>query len=427
MTKMNREMQKRNWSQTISFKIIVSVLGPLFFMGLAFLLILIFSISYWHFQTERGSINRFMSGYATALRNAFDLSDFDYIKTSLGEIREMTEMQNIGLFKADGESRALLFEHDESFKKDAKEVMTSLHNRPQSDPAWTFKYKTKKAGTVLRNITILPNKGSCLKCHDADRPILGFLMADFSTNRINRHFVIHILQVMIAAIVSVIVMIIVLRVVLKRMIQQPLEEITTGLEGISIISGRINQIEHNSQDEIGALVDAINGLAERHEYTKQELSTFYDGAYDPFSPLDYEMGVLGSTKVEDVIEKDIEIMYTNMTLKDVLAFMKVSSHTFFPVINEWGEFEGAINLQDVRNALMDPSMSYAMTAKDFMCSTAPILIPNQDLKSAMDLFNTKKVPYISVIDKKTRQFLGILARRKVLEILKQGFLKSMGI
>jgi CIC family chloride channel protein len=175
-------------------------------------------------------------------------------------------------------------------------------------------------------------------------------------------------------------------------------------------------------------VDAINGLAERHKYTKQELTSFYDGSYDPISPLDYEMNVLSSTRVSDVIEKDVEIMYNNMTLKDVLAFMKGSTHYFFPVINEKGEFQGVITLKDVRNVLMDPSMSYAKMAKDFMSkSDLLILTPEQDLKSAMDLFNANRASYISVIDGNTKSFLGILARRKILEILKQGLLKSVGI
>jgi len=424
---MIKETQNRTWTQGISFKIIVSVLGPLFFMGLAFFLILIFSISYWHFQTERTSINRFMAGYSAALRNAFDLSDFHYIKTSLREIGEMTDMQNIGLFKTDGEPSILGFEKDPSFIKDARQILENFEHYPNQDPVWTFKYKTQHAGTILRNITILPNQGSCLKCHHSDGPILGFLMADFSTKKINRHFIMHILQVMLAAIVSVFVMIIVLRVVLKKMIQQPLDQITAGLNGISVISGRIKQIEHHSQDEIGGLVDAINALAEQHDYNKEELAAFYDGSYDPFSPLDYEMKILASTKVADVIEQEIETMYDNMTIKDVLSFMKGSSHTFFPVINQWSEFKGVITLQDVRNVLMDPSMSSAMMAKDFMNSDASFLQPNQDLKSAMDLFNANRVSYISVVEETSGIFLGILARRKLLEILKQGFLKSVGI
>ena len=413
-------MQNRGWTQSISFKIIVSVLIPLFFMGLGFLSILTFSISYWHFQTERASIDRFMAGYSAALRNAFDLSDFDYIKSSLGEIGEMTEMHNIGLFRADGTSRLLLNEKDRPFIKDAKEIIKTYHSHQKNDTVWTFKYKSQNAGTILRNITLLANQGSCSKCHDPNKPVLGFLIADFSTNRLNKRLMIHIFQVMIVVVVTVLVMIIVLKVVLKKMIQQPLEEITSGLEGISIISGRIKQIEHNSQDEIGALVDAINGLAERHKYIKQELASFYDGSYDPVSPLGYELNILSSTKVKDVIEKDIETMYTNMTLKDVLAFMKGNPHYFFPVLNERGEFEGVITLQDIRNVLMDPSMSYAKLAKDFMnTSDLPILTPDQDLKSAMDLFNANRASYISVIDKNTRLFLGILARRKLLEILKQ--------
>lgn len=421
-------MHNRGWTQSISFKIIVSVLIPLFFMGLGFLLILTFSISYWHFQTERASINRFMAGYSAALRNAFDLSDFDYIKSSLGEIGEMTEMHNLGLFRADGTSHLVLNEQDPPFLKDAKEIIKIYHDHQKNNPVWTFKYKSQNKGTILRNITILPNQGSCQKCHDINEPVLGFLMADFSTNRLNKRFIIHILQVMMVVIVTILVMIIVLKVVLKKMIQQPLEKITAGLEGISIISGRINQIEHNSQDEIGALVDAINGLAERHKYIKHELASFYDGSYDPISPLDYEMNILASTKVKEVIEKDIERMYTNMTLKDVLTFMKGSIHNFFPVINERGEFEGVITLQDMRNVLMDPSMSYAKLAKDFMgTSDLLILTPDHDLKSAMNLFNANRASYISVIDGNTRLFLGILARRKILEILKQGLLKSVGI
>lgn len=423
---MQRRNQTRNVTHGISFKIIVSVLGPLFFMGAAFLLIVIFSLSYWHFQTEKASINRFMAGYSAALKNAFDLSDFDYIKRSLGEIGEMTDMRNIGLFGAKGNGIALLSSQDQPFIRDATEIATTLES-PGTDLIRTFKYKTRDAGTVFRNITMLPNQGSCLKCHDARRPILGFLMADFSTERVNRHFIIHILQIIIAALVSVFVIIIVLKVVLKKMIRQPLEAITTGLEGISIISGRIQQIEHSAQDEIGALVDAINSLAERHEYNKQVLSTFYDGVYGPISPLEYEMNVLASTKVEEVIEKDIETLYTNMTLKDVLAFIKRSEHTFFPVVNEWGEFAGVITLQDVRNVLIDPSMSHATKAQDFLRSDAAVLTPDQDLRAAMDLFNTRQVPYISVIDRETRLFLGILARRKVLEILKQSILRNVGI
>lgn len=425
---MVKEVKQRRWNQNITFKVIVSVFIPFFFMGSAFMFILIFSIKYLHFQNEKKSINRLMSGYSMTLSRAFNLSDFEYIKMSMQGLKQMDELKTFGLFNKKGKSIIKLSEEDNAFLEDAREIAKSLQRWDVDNPVRTFEYKTAIHDSILRNVTTLFNKGECVKCHDpVAEPVLGFFMADFPTAGLARTFYIYILLVFCATIASIVVMVIVVKIVLREMVKKPLDKINKGLAGISIISGKIKQVEYQSQDEIGELVDTINSLAERQKYIQQELASFYDGVYESINPLNYEMNVLASKKINEVVEKDIEVIYYNMTLKEVLDFMKVSAHTFFPVVNEIGQYRGVIRVQDLRNVLMEPSKSYATHAKDFLIKDVPVLFDDDSLKMAMDVFNSKNIPYVPVIEKETSLFIGILARRKVLEILKQGFLNSVGI
>jgi len=211
------------------------------------------------------------------------------------------------------------------------------------------------------------------------------------------------------------------------MVDYPLRQITLRIRGISVVSGKLSHIEYASRDEIGEIVALINDLAERLKHSREELASLYQATHEIVSTLDFEKAVLASTSVFEVMETEMEVIYDDMSIREVMEVLKRSQSTFFPVVNHDRMYLGVITLHEIRNVLIDQDFSTVLHARDFHRSDFPSIPAGYTLKEAADLVLNKEIASLPVVNGKDRILVGILDHTHLSQILKSELLRLVGL
>ena len=127
------------------------------------------------------------------------------------------------------------------------------------------------------------------------------------------------------------------------------------------------------------------------------------------------------------MDREIEVIYEDMSVKKVMSFLKGSQYSFFPVINRKNIYLGVITLHEVRNVLVDQDLSTVLYARDFYCSDFPYVSVSSTLKEALDLALREDTVCLPVVEEKTGMLVGILGHTHIFQILKEELLKRVGI
>ena len=127
----------------------------------------------------------------------------------------------------------------------------------------------------------------------------------------------------------------------------------------------------------------------------------------------------GDILVEHIMRTHIEVIHEETHLDQILKIIEHSRYSFFPVVNEGGEFTGMISFQDIRDVLYDGSMQDLVIAKDIATPTGTFIHSKATVNEAFDLFDREKTDLLPVIDdQETIHLLGILTQRDLLTAFK---------
>jgi chloride channel protein, CIC family len=146
-----------------------------------------------------------------------------------------------------------------------------------------------------------------------------------------------------------------------------------------------------------------------------------------------EVAIMKSIKVGRVISEDVDFISEQANINQLLTiFSMAKSGFYFPVIDESGRMTGIISLQDVKNILHDEGLRLNARVGD-VCSRKVIsLIPDDNLHTAMTLFDKKGIEEIPVVEsREDRWVVGMLKRRDAIaaynrELLKRGINRKAG-
>ncbi len=127
-----------------------------------------------------------------------------------------------------------------------------------------------------------------------------------------------------------------------------------------------------------------------------------------------EEDIIASHKVEDMMEEDFFVIRENNNLHQIINTMKQSDSYNFPVVNMKGDFIGIISLGDMRDVLDEEQMDQLVLAGDVVKEVDDVSYAQQGLDAAMEIFDTKKIGYIAVMEKEgSAKLVGQLQYRKV--------------
>lgn len=131
---------------------------------------------------------------------------------------------------------------------------------------------------------------------------------------------------------------------------------------------------------------------------------------------EFQVALLEEMRVRDIFEPggELRTVPPGMPLADVVRLIADSEADYFPVVDDAERFVGIFSAHDVRAFTYDDSIHRLAIAADLMTTSPIVLRPDDDLHTALEKFNTKKLDELPVVaqDDENR-LLGALRRRAI--------------
>lgn len=140
-----------------------------------------------------------------------------------------------------------------------------------------------------------------------------------------------------------------------------------------------------------------------------------------------ETAIMKSIKVGKIISEDVDFISENANVNQLLEIFTLAKDSFyFPVIDGTGHMTGMVSLQDAKAVLNDQSLRENATVGAVCTRKVICLTPDDNLYTAMELFDVKGIEEIPVVESLDDKWVvGMLKRRDVIaaynhEVLKRG-------
>ncbi len=113
-----------------------------------------------------------------------------------------------------------------------------------------------------------------------------------------------------------------------------------------------------------------------------------------------DRGVLIIMKMEDVIETDLETIFPDMTLGDLINIISKSTRNIYPVVERnSGKLLGIVTLDEVRNIMFRSELYGRFKVRKLMVSPPAKILYNTPMDKVMDIFESTGAWNLPVVDK----------------------------
>ncbi len=118
--------------------------------------------------------------------------------------------------------------------------------------------------------------------------------------------------------------------------------------------------------------------------------------------------------VNEMVETQFEIVRSNQTLRNLVEAISRSNRNLFPVVDEAGNFDGVISLDDVRQLMFDQSKYDSVYVKDLMQMPDVFVTLSDNLETAIAKFRKTGWYNLPVLDGK--KYVGFVSRSNIFMI-----------
>jgi CIC family chloride channel protein len=131
--------------------------------------------------------------------------------------------------------------------------------------------------------------------------------------------------------------------------------------------------------------------------------------------------ILAELDVMELLEKDCPIVKPDMYLEEFIEVIKSSRRNYFAVVNPCsGNFEGLINLNDIRAYLFDTHLYTSVMVGEIIDTEVPTISPNDELTHIMELFEAENTWSLPVVQ--DGKFLGLISKATILDLYRRELL-----
>lgn len=124
-----------------------------------------------------------------------------------------------------------------------------------------------------------------------------------------------------------------------------------------------------------------------------------------------DKAVLTLMKLQTEVEKDFSCIYPDDNLKQLVKTVSHSKRNIFPVIDENGDFEGVVLLDDIRQIMFDREQYDQILVKDLMTKVSTVISSNDAMDSVMNKFNHTGAWNLPVVD--NGRYIGFVSKSKL--------------
>ena len=126
-----------------------------------------------------------------------------------------------------------------------------------------------------------------------------------------------------------------------------------------------------------------------------------------------DRAVLTLLKMDNVIENDLEVVYPEMTLGELVKVISHSNRNIFPVVKRsTGVLIGIVPLDEVRNIMFRPELYDRCTVQKLMISIPAKININMPMEKVMDVFEDTGAWNLPVVDDQGK-YVGFVSKSKI--------------
>ena len=105
-----------------------------------------------------------------------------------------------------------------------------------------------------------------------------------------------------------------------------------------------------------------------------------------------------------------------------LKIEKISKRNIFPVINEHGELEGIVTLDDIREIMFDREKQNDLIVKTIMQKPPAQVSPQEKMQSVMNKFELTQAWNLPVIDE--GKYLGFVSKSRIFNAYRKKLIRQ---
>lgn len=145
------------------------------------------------------------------------------------------------------------------------------------------------------------------------------------------------------------------------------------------------------------------------------ISQVIDRAHSAAHRGEYQVALLEEMRVQDVFEPEpVTTVSIGTPLARMLRIVAESKDDYFPVLDDDGRMVGIVSERDVREFLFEHAVHQIAIAADVMTTDPIRLTLDDDLHTALEKFNERKLDVLPVVARDDAQrLLGFLQRRAI--------------
>ncbi|MFQ5597119.1 MAG: chloride channel protein [Nitrospiria bacterium] len=132
-----------------------------------------------------------------------------------------------------------------------------------------------------------------------------------------------------------------------------------------------------------------------------------------------------SVTVDEVMVKNVEIVWQNMTVEKLTQFIEKSLHTGFPVVNAQGDLLGMVTYAEIHKAAQEGLDSEKVLVDQIMRKDVPHVFPEEVLVEVVRKMQASKIDRVAVVEPENPQRLvGLITRTNIMSAYQTEFQKS---
>lgn len=126
---------------------------------------------------------------------------------------------------------------------------------------------------------------------------------------------------------------------------------------------------------------------------------------------DKDRQVLSLINLPKIIEKDLLTIHPEANLADLTKLVQKSKRNIFPVVNDDGELEGIVTLDDIREVMFDPESRKNIIVKTIMTTPPAEVSSTEKMQSVMNKFEVTQAWNLPVID--DGKYVGFISKSRI--------------
>ncbi len=125
-----------------------------------------------------------------------------------------------------------------------------------------------------------------------------------------------------------------------------------------------------------------------------------------------EDDIMRQSKAEDIMDREVPLIYENMLLTEVLRIFSESDHLYFPVVDADRHLLGIVTIDNIKDTFTATGLEKFLLAIDLMEPVVAKVSPEKSMSEVREILSKYNLDYLPVVDGDNR-ILGLIEQRMI--------------